>query len=326
MSENPSLLSNRPAEPEPELDVLSDVLETMQLRNLIFGRIDLGAPWGIRFLESDSTARFYVVVRGSGLAEIPERSPLSISAGDVLLLPKGGAHILRDAPGSPVIELGLGHCRRHAATGDARRLGGDGAQTILVAGAFQFLGGQRTRLLEDLPAHIHLKGTDPDSAPWLPAIVQLLTAESIARSPGGSLVVSRLADILFVHALRSEQSSSCCGLRGLRNAHVNTAFRLIHGRPGEDWTVERLARAAGLSRSAFAALFHELVGEPPLQYLTRWRMQRAAQELREQNASIAEVAAHVGYQSEASFNKAFKRWEGTTPAAYRRASRAAAQP
>jgi AraC-like DNA-binding protein len=322
MSENPNLLSNRPAgeDVEPESDVLADVLETMRLRNLIYGRLALGAPWGIRFPDDPSIARFYVVARGAGLLEMPDKPVIVISAGDVVLLPKGGAHILRDTPQSPVLDLGLKQCRRHAATGEARRLGGDGPETIVVAGAFEFPGGTDTRLLEDLPALIHLKGTDPASASWLPAIVHLLTAESLARSPGGSIVVSRLADILFVHALRSEQSA-VCGLRGLQDPHVNTALRLIHGRPADDWTVERLARAAGLSRSAFAALFSDLVGEPPLQYLTRWRMKKAAQELREQNAGIAEVAAHVGYLSEASFNKAFKRWEGTTPAAYRRTGR-----
>lgn len=320
MSQNPNFLSDRPPYEEPESDVLADVLETMRLTNLIHGRLELGAPWGLR-LAADGTARFYVVARGSGLLEVEGQQAIALSAGDVALLPQGGAHVFRDAPGSPVIDLSLGKCRRHAATGEARRLGGDGPETIVVAGAFRFLSGQQTTLLEGLPAVIHLTAKDPASAPWLPGVVQLLVAESVARRPGGSIVVSRLADVLFVHALRAEQGANGDGLRGLQDPHVGAAFRLIHGRPGEAWTVETLAKAAGLSRSAFAARFTGLVGEPPLQYLTRWRMKRAAQELREQNASVAEVAERVGYLSEAAFNKAFKRWEGTTPAAFRRASR-----
>ena len=320
MSQTPDSLLDRPEAPEPESDVLADVLETMRLTNLIFGRMELGAPWGFSFSEPD-LARFYVVARGSGLLDVPGQPTIALSAGDVAVLPGGGTHSLRDAPGSPVLDLTVVQCQRHAATAAARHLGGSGAQTMLVAGAIRFLSGRQTALLERLPPVIHLPGNDPLNAPWLPATVQLLVAESVSRSPGGSVVVNRLADVLLVQALRTQQSAGVCGLGGLQDPHVVAALRLMHGNPGADWTVEGLAKAAGLSRSGFAARFTDRVGEAPLQYLTRWRMKKAAQELREQNDSIAQVAEHVGYQSEAAFNKAFKRWEGTTPAAYRRASR-----
>jgi AraC-like DNA-binding protein len=302
--------------------VLSDVLETMRLTSFIFGRVELAAPWGLSFSRPD-LARFYVVERGSALLEAAGAAPLYLSSGDVALLPRAGKHALRDAPSSPLVEVEDSMCQRHAATRDSRRFGGSGAVTSLMTGAFQFLSGNQTALLERLPPVIHMTGNDPASAPWLPATVQLLMAESASRSPGASVVVSRLADILLVHALRTQQHEGCTGLRGLRDPQIGRALQLIHGRPGEDWTVESLAAAAGISRSGFAARFLELVGEPPLQYLTRWRMKKAAQYLREQHDTIATVAEQVGYRSEASFNRAFKRWESTTPAAYRRANKPA---
>lgn len=319
MSQTPQNLSARPTLKEGESDVLSDVLETMRLSNLIFGRLELGKPWGLRF--EDDLARFYVVARGGTLLEVEGQPSLQLSAGDLALLPKGGAHVLRDAPTSAVQHLVTAECRRHAASQEPQHFGGPDTQTVVVSGAFRFLSGRDTVLLETLPGVIHLRGDDPQSAAWLPSTTQLLISESTSRRPGANVLVSRLADVLLVQALRTQQNKSSCGMRGLEDEHVGVALRLIHGEPGTDWTVESLARASGLSRSGFAARFTELVGEPPLQYLARWRMKKAAQELREQNTAIPLVAEHVGYLSEAAFNKAFKRLEGTTPAAYRRESR-----
>jgi transcriptional regulator GlxA family with amidase domain len=155
----------------------------------------------------------------------------------------------------------------------------------------------------------------------LSSTVQLLIAESAAHSAGGTVVVSRLVDVLFVQALRTYiLSGSCkeCGLRALGDTHVGKALQLVHERPAEPWTVEGLARAVGLSRSAFAARFTDLVGEPPLEYVSRWRMTKAAELLRESDLSVLDVAERAGYRSEAAFNRAFKRHEGTAPARYRR--------
>ncbi len=137
--------------------------------------------------------------------------------------------------------------------------------------------------------------------------------------------MSRLADILLVQAIRAYIARTDCkehGLRALADPYIGKALGLIHEQPAEPWTVEGLAAAVAMSRSGFAARFTALVGEPPLEYLARWRMTKAAQFLRESNLSMIEVAGHVGYQSEASFNRAFKRWEGVAPGAYRRHRRA----
>jgi AraC-like DNA-binding protein len=176
---------------------------------------------------------------------------------------------------------------------------------------------------------IQIAAHDPAVSPWLSATAQLLVAESTSRRPGSTVVIDRLADVLFVHALRTAIDGNPCsgkGLRALADPPIARALSLMHGRPHEAWTVERLASAVGLSRSGFAARFRATVGEPPLEYLGGWRMTKAAQLLRESDDSTSEVAARVGYQSDAAFNRAFKRWEGKGPGAYRRAhSRLAAR-
>jgi len=305
---------------EPVTDVLADVLEAMRLTTLMHGRFELGAPWGVRFSESPG-AHIVVIARGGARLEVDGvEGGVALSAGDVALLPHGEGHALRDAEGSPLYILGQGECRRARGAGPIR-LGGHGARTTLVAGHFQLGAPTRTLLFEGLPRVIHVAADDPVTASSLAPSVQLLIAESAWSSPGASVVMSRLADILLVQALRTLIAGDLCrehGLRALADPQIGRALSLIHGKPAEPWTVESLATAVALSRSGFAARFSTLVGEPPLEYLARWRMTKAAQLLRESALSLSEVAEAIGYQSEASFIRAFKRWGGIAPGAYRR--------
>jgi AraC-like DNA-binding protein len=325
MTDDPKDLSNRPSqEDEQATDVLADVLDTMRLTTLMYGRFELSAPWGLQLPDSEA-AHIFVVARGGAWLEVegaPE--PLSLSAGDLVLLPHGGAKTLRDTQASPLHILGTGECPR-GRTGEPVRLGGNGARTTLVVGAFQFGVAPRTQLFERLPRAIHVAADDAEAASSLASTVQMFISESAARSPGASVVVSRLADILMVQAIRAYIARTDCkehGLRALADPHIGKALGLIHERIAESWTVEGLAAAVALSRSGFAARFTALVGEPPLEYLARWRMTKAARFLRESDLSMSEVAGQVGYQSEASFNRAFKRWGGIAPGAYRRERRA----
>ena len=302
-------------------DILGDLLSSLRLTTIVYGRLELGAPWGLSFPSLPDSASLIVIARGSAQLEI-ERSerPIVLSAGDVALLPNGDAHVLRDGKGSPLHVLSAGQCQRTTATNPIR-LGGNGARTTLVAGAFRYGSGRKIPLFEALPSVIHISASDARVSPWLSSTVQLLIAESAARSAGGTVVVSRLVDVLFVQALRTFiMSGNCkdCGLRALGDPQIGRALQRGHERPAEPWTVEGLARAVGLSRSAFAARFADLVGEPPLEYVSRWRMTKAAELLRESNLSMLDVAERAGYRSEASFNRAFKRHEGTAPARYRR--------
>lgn len=327
MSRNPKKLTDRPIDTAAETtDILGDLLGSLRLTTLVYGRMELGAPWGLRFPNLSNAASLCVIVRGGAQLTV-DRSEQStmLSAGDVALLPNGGAHVLRDGKGGPLHELGSEQCRRSTGTAPVR-LGGKGAQTTLLAGAFRFGSTPRSPLLETLPPVIHIAASAASASPWLSSTVQLLIAESASRSPGGTVVVSRLVDILLVQALRTFIMTTNCqesGLRALGDPPIGRALQLIHERPSESWTVEGLARAVGLSRSAFAARFSRLVGEAPLEYVSRWRMTKAAELLRESGLSMRAVAERAGYRSEAAFSRAFKRHEGTAPATYRRQQHAA---
>jgi AraC-like DNA-binding protein len=189
-----------------------------------------------------------------------------------------------------------------------------------VTGFFE-LGAHKPVLLERMPTAIVLATTDPASGPWIAATVQLLLAETASPGPASAIVLQRLADVLFVQALRSLSTRLDCrksGLAALADPPVHHALALMHARVAEPWTVATLAAKVGLSRSGLAARFTELVGEPPLQYLTRWRIARAAELLRETDHGIAEIAERVGYESVPSFSKAFKKWRGVSPGIFRR--------
>lgn len=308
------------------MDVLTDVLEAIRFTSLVHGRLELTAPWGFH-LEPGSPG-FYVVTRGAcWLAVDGEAAPIQLAGGDFVLLPKGQAHAVKDHPrtaAAPIAEvLGTAAGSKDGCKGGGvRHYGGGGAPTILVGGCFQF-DGARNPLLESLPPVIHVQGDRDSTVQWFETTLQFVACEMAAARPGSQTVVSRLADILFVQAVRAylaQSGEAAKGwLRALVDPHIGAALGLIHEKPEEPWTVETLASEVAMSRSAFAARFMQLVEEPPLTYLTRWRMDKASRLLRATTASIGEIAARVGYDAEAAFSKAFKRWVGVPPGAYRRA-------
>jgi AraC-like DNA-binding protein len=332
MLATPEILSDRPDAVDTGVDVVSEVLEAIRLTPVVFGRFEFGSPWSVRFPASGMLA-FFVMARGSAWMEVAAAdsggSPtlVGLSAGDVCLLPRGPEHLLLDAERSGVAPVDATHLRCARVPGSTPiRLGGDGHVTALVAGAFRFGTAPQSALFDALPAVIHLDASRPESGPAVAATVQLILAESAAPGPGATLVLGRLADLLLIQVLRAQAATAGCGDPGLRavsDPAIGAALRLMHGRLAEPWTVERLAREVAMSRSAFAARFATLVGEAPLQYLSRWRMTKAAQMLREGSASIDDVAAAVGYSNAAAFTRAFSRVEAMGPASYRREARSA---
>lgn len=330
MHMTPAFLSDRPAESDAGVDVMSEVLDAVHLTTAVFGRLELGIPWRLRVPARDYLS-FYVVARGSAWLEIGEpgarvEQALALSLGDAVLLPRGSAHVVRDADRSdaPPVDFDYAGCPR-VWIGEAARLGGAGPVTSLITGHFTFGTGPRNALLASLPAAIHLPA-DSTASPQLAGIVPLILSESTAPGPGGKIVLAHLADLLLIHALRhwmASTSPKSCGLRAVADPAIGTALQLMHARPAEPWTVERLASSVAMSRSAFAARFTELVGEPPLQYLARWRMTTAAQLLNEPNLSVAAVAERVGYANPVAFTKAFSRLQGVGPGAFRRGERPA---
>ncbi len=323
MPASPNSLPERPNRVDEPPDIISDVLETMRFTTLLFGRFELGAPWAIRLPRKENAA-FYVLARGSLRLEVDGvEQPFLVSAGDVVLVPQGAAHVLDDGSRrAPAPRDFIPPEKLRGSLSAPTRLGGEGPVSTLITGCFRFSAGVHSPLLSTFSSAVHLPAHDVRAAPWLASTVQLITAESGAPGPGSALVLGRLADVLLVQALRMRTATAGeggAGLRALADPSIGAALGLIHGRLAEPWTVERLATKVGLSRSGFAARFHALVGEPPLQYLARWRMMKAAQWLRETDDSLPQIAERVGYVSAVAFNKAFKRWHDIGPGGYRRA-------
>lgn len=316
MTQTPQIVSDTPDRSDARFDVLADVLNTMRVSSLLHRRLELGAPWGLRVPVID-LANFYVVARGSALLEIEGEGPVSLSAGDLVVFTRGVSHVLRDGPLSHVVPLDETVCWPNGSS--SGRFGGEGPVTVLAGGCFVF-DGRGSTLLDRLSPVIVLPANDAAVGPSLAATVQLFLAESAAPRPGTELVMSRLADVLLVQVLRVNAARGSCpeaGLRGLADPQVGRALALVHARPGEPWTVERLASAVGMSRSGFASRFGSLVGESPLEYVTRWRMRKAARLLEDTDLGVKAIAARLGYASVPAFSKAFKRELGATPFAFR---------
>lgn len=318
----PKTLKNptqRPRASDAAVDVIGQVLEAVHLRTAIFGKVDFGVPWRLQVPERAHLS-FYVVARGSAWLEVRGESPRPLSTGDAVILPLGSAHELRDIERSdvPALNFDFDACPREP---HVARAGGDGPVTSIIIGHFTLGSAPRNALLASLPPAIHLPAGAVSASPQLAGLVPLILSESGSPGAGSSIVLARLADLLFVHALRfwsSTEDASVSGLGAVADPAIGAALRLIHARPAEPWTVERLATSVAMSRSAFAAQFTELVGEPPLQYLAHWRMTMAAQRLREDHAVIADVAQAVGYANPVAFSKAFARTQGVGPGTFRR--------
>jgi AraC-like DNA-binding protein len=307
-------------------DVLSDVLASVRFRSTLMCRSELTAPWGFGVIGRDF-ATFHVVLEGGGFVEvdgIPGRTRLS--QGDLVILPQGNAHVVRDSPSTPATRLEELIAGGGMDVRGTLRNGGGGARSVLVCGGFYFEDRASNPLLSSLPRLIHLRGKSRGVANWVRMTLDFLRRESDQGRPGADAVITRLADILFIEALRLYSSSPEGRESGfavaLRDPRIGRSLALLHRRPQAAWDLTRLAKEAGMSRTAFSVRFHELVGEPPLKYATRCRMDRAAGLLRSSEASIAQVAERVGYDSEIGFGRAFKRQTGVSPAAYRRRSRA----
>jgi len=200
--------------------------------------------------------------------------------------------------------------------------GGEGAETQLVCGSFRLERADAHPLLEFLPPLLHLRPAENAAAEWMEATLRFLARETREARPGTETIVSRLTDVLFVQVLRAWIETAPEGRGGwlgaLRDRQIGAALAHLHRSPDRGWTNASLAEAVGMSRSRFAARFTALVGEPPLTYLSRWRLETAAGLLGDGALGLAEVAARVGYESEAAFSKAFRRRFGTPPGAYRR--------
>lgn len=303
----------------PVADAVSDVLALVQMRSKTVCANDFTPPFSLSL--RGPSARFHIIESGSAFVMLERRPPVRVAAGDLVILALGGGHVLSSDPTLPPVPIN--HAVKHAVrSGPVFRFGtGNGAQTYMICGEFTFAGVLAPKLLSVLPAMIHIKERDGRPLKWLRLMSTYLAEETRSAKPGSNVLVARLLEVLFIQAIRhwgSTTPGNLGWLSGLVDPQVGKALSAIHDMPARDWTVESLAALSGLSRSAFAARFATAVGQPPLQYLTHWRLNLAADQLRARTARVSEIAPKVGYGSEAALTRAFKAQFGTTPAAFRR--------
>ena len=304
-------------------DPLSSLLSASPVRGSIFCRAELGAPWAVSTLGADF-AIFHVVVRGAGFIVLNGRS-VAWRAGDVLVLPHGNAHVLTTEPGLEPVPIASLDDPIGADGLPCVTTGGDGPTTSILCGTFRFSSVAAGHLLPQLPPLLHLQAAGGPTAEWLDATLRLLGAEAASGLPGSETVIARLADVLFVQAVRAwvREGADPGWLSALSDPQLARVVGAIHAAPERPWTAASLARKAGMSRSLLFERFGSTVGESPSAYLARWRMLLARDALREKLA-VAEVAERVGYSSEAAFSRAFKRHVGESPARWRAAQRLSA--
>lgn len=320
------------------MDALSDVLRLVRLGGAVYLNGDFTAPWclygqadaglcGSFLPPAERIVSYHLITEGgcwASLADDPE-SAIYVAAGELLVVPQGEAHLLGsslDITPGPTGELLESQLRNAPGQVMALRYGGGGDRTRLVCGFLACDDTLSNPVLSALPRIFKVDmRNDPQSA-WLESSLRFAAAEAAEWRVGSAIVLARLSELLFVEAVRrcidALPSDRKGWLAGVGDRFVGRALALMHAQPAHGWTVDELARKAGLSRSALAQRFTQLLGQPPMQYLAHWRLQIAAQELRGGTKSLAAVADQVGYESEAAFNRAFKREFGMPPAGWRR--------
>lgn len=295
---------------------LVPVFEAVRMSGIFYCPSHLTEPWGLELPPMPRCVWFHVVTEGTCTIAVDDEE-VAVRAGDVVVIPHGHGHVAwgRERTATrPVLDLP--HEELSETYGRLNH-GGGGAATTLVCGGIRFEHAATQHLVDALPPIVHVRGALFGRAGWLRPTLDLLADEIRDPRAGNDAIVSRLCDIVVIQAIRSwiEHDPDARGgwLGALRDPHIGAALASIHADPGQDWTVADLAERACMSRSSFAARFSDLVGEPPMAYVTRWRMHRAAALLERGEHTVAAVGRAVGYDSEAAFSRAFKRTMGTPP-------------
>ena len=303
------------------MDTLSELLADIRLEQGVYRHARLRHPWALSMPASDRIC-FYAITHGQAWVRMGGGHAVVVRAGEIVLFQPGAAHLLShnldDLESERTLLLGT-----ESAGQPYGELAMDGAGEVtrLIFGSCRVSGVIGTALLNSLPDLLHVANPAPGTPAWLGMIHHLISDSILNERPGQGAMINRLCEMIWMESLRTHVSNLPEGTRGwllaLRDRYLSPALGHMHGRPAHPWTVPELAQEVGLSRSAFAARFSDVMGETPTAYLTRYRMQLAARELRIGNRCMAAIAQSVGYASETAFSQAFKREMGMSPSAWR---------
>ena len=320
------------------MDVLSEVLKVVKLQGAMFYNGEFSSPWSLCSPASRAIAPYlapgaghviiyHLVTQGHASARLVDGEQISLDAGDVVIFPHGDSHIIENGPPTKTVDLGKELARLITQGLKLARFGGGGEVTKFICG-FMACDPQVSHVfLSGLPPVFKVSIRNDASGKWLENSIRFSVNEADASRAGGEAVLAKLSEVLFVETLRAYiaqlPAHQTGWLAGARDAEVGKALALMHRNPAQPWTIASLAKDAGVSRSVLAERFRRFLNEAPMAYLTRWRLQLGAQMLASTSYSVAQIASEVGYESEAAFNRAFKREFTVPPARFRRESRSA---
>jgi AraC-like DNA-binding protein len=298
------------------MDPLSDVFNTLEVRMAIFGQIEYGAPWGLRWPAGHNM--FGMILRGQCWLNVGN-DEVSLAGGDCFLMPGRTGYVMRDDPSTRAIDAE----KVFEDVDQQRRYGGKGRTMTMISGCFMFDAAFSKPMLDMLPSLIHVKAEETKAA-TLQTTIRQIAAEIQDDSAGSRIVVNRLVDIFFLQAIRffAAQQAECNSswLRAVADPQIGRVLAALHRDVSHRWTVQELADTGGMSRAAFALRFKQLLGETPLEYLTRWRMYKATRMLRDPSRKLLQIANDLGYESDGAFNRAFKRMHGVSAGEFRQAA------
>jgi AraC-like DNA-binding protein len=319
------------------MDVLSEVLKVIKLQGALFYNGEFSAPWSVRAASSRALAShfapgadhviiYHLITEGRASLRLDSGENVSLGAGDLVMIPHGEPHILENGGATYTSDNSEQLAEVLAQGLKLWRVGGGGDVTRVVCGYMACDPRLSRGFLSGLPPVFKISIRNDDSGRWLENTIRFSVDQADKYRAGGEAVLAKLSEVLFVETLRAYITQLPCEhtgwLAGARDAEVGRALALIHRSPTKPWTLASLAAEAGVSRSVLAEKFRHYLGEPPMAYLTRWRLQLGAQMLAASSHSVAQVAAEVGYESEAAFNRAFKREFQSPPARFRSQARA----
>lgn len=323
------------------MDAFSEVLNGVKLKGALFFTAEFSAPWALATPAGQALASalapgaphlvvYHLVVDGVARATLPDGRTLTLEPGDIVVFPHGDAHVLSSAAGAGQIDVAT--LMKKIAKRDLTpmRSGGGGDSTRFVCGYMECDPLLCAPILGGLPSMLKVNVRTDAAGHWLEGSLLLLVDEASSHRAGSDAMLAKVSEALFVDMLRRYMAAlpehQTGWLAGARDPIVSRSLALLHNRVAHAWTIAELAAAVGVSRTALVDRFSTYLSEPPMAYLTRWRMQLAARALTTTPRGVAEIGAEVGYESEAAFNRAFKRVFGTPPARYRREGRSMETP
>jgi AraC-like DNA-binding protein len=315
-----------PSLPKP-VDPLGEALHFLRMSGVFYCRSEFSSPWALALPPFDNCVMFHVVTAGESWVEVAGADPYLLRPGELALVAHGAGHQLMSAPGLTTAKLFDLERDQVSERYEILRHGGGGAACTAICGVVQFDNPAARQLVRLLPPLIIVSawGSAPQTE-WIHSTLRLIADEARESRAGGETVITRLADILVIQAIRAwiarDPAAKTGWLGALQDQQIGRAIASIHRSPRTPWTLESLASDVGMSRSAFAERFTHLVGEPAMRYVLRWKMQTALSWLKGDNLSVGQAATRLGYESEAAFSRAFKRVIGVSPGTARRDGKA----